>query len=410
MIAILYDVFIVEPTVISGNKRATRGRRESVSRFLDLLEKNGERIEETKQLVAQIYRFETPERPMVEFDVTQTPDWRYSGILWQWEYVESPWVNSELDRMLDHNIQRIRYQLENLPETDYVPALEGGGAPIAEMFGAERTSLPGRSGSIFKKKVIENLEHDIALLPEVEPEKIEHCADALEKLRFLAEMTDGKVLLTYPSMGGALNTASDLMGIDEMLIATSISKDALRKLVLRISWAIARTIKAFQRAVGEDLLIPRRRFYQPPWVKGLQVDDFTAVIRPDDYYEICADGWDVLNKEVGASYLHTCGPVIQCADLFTRLPGLAAFETVFVYPNSKKTNELEEMKYRLNGKVVMSSLGLPVATDVWCSTVSDPENLTASWLEEMSKGGGFNMHNWGTPDEGRQLLRRLGLL
>ena len=63
----------------------------------------------------------------------------------------------------------------------------------------------------------------------------------------------------------------------------------------------------------------------------------------------------------------------------------------------------------MHGQVVMSSAGLPVATDVWRSTVSDPENLTASWLEEMSKGGGFNMHNWGTPEEGRQLLRRLGL-
>ena len=400
----------MKQSVISANKKAVQGRRESVKGFLDLLEENRERIDETKRLVEQIYRFETPDRPMVEFDVTQTPDWRYAGELWQFEYDRSSWVRTELDRILDHNMQRIRHQLENLPESDYVPAMECGGAPTSEMFGAERTSIPGRGGSIFKKKVIENPERDIPLLPQVEPEKIQFCADVLERLRFLAEMTDGKVLLIYPAMGGALNTASDLMGIDDMLIAVSTSKDALRELVLRITSTIANTIKAYQKAVGAEMLIPRRRFYQPPWVQGLQIDDFTAVIRPEDYYEICADGWNALYQEVGEIFLHTCGPVIQCADLFIKLPGLTAFETVYVSTNSKTTHELEEMKDRLKGQVVMSSAGLPCASDVWQSTVSDPENLTASWLEEMSRGGGFNMHNWGTPEEGKQLLGKLDLL
>ena len=56
------------------------------------------------------------------------------GELWQFGYVQSMWVRTELDRNLDHNMQRIRHQLENLPESDYVPAMECKGARISEMF------------------------------------------------------------------------------------------------------------------------------------------------------------------------------------------------------------------------------------------------------------------------------------
>jgi hypothetical protein len=196
-----------------------------------------------------------------------------------------------------------------------------------------------------------------------------------------------------------------MMNHSEMLMACHASKEAMRDLASRI-WQVAiRMVRALQQAVGTDVLTPRARFYQPSWVQGLVVDDYISVIGPQDYYDVCVDAWRAMSEAVGPCFFHTCGPVQHCVDVLATLPGLVGFETAFVDRRSKTTYELEELKARLQGQVVVNSTPLPLG-----HTVSDPENLTISWLQRISQGGGFVLGARGTVEEGRQLLNRLGLL
>jgi len=381
-------------TALVESIRKARTRQDAVAIFLDLLELHKPRIEETKCLVGQIYEFETPDRPVVEFDVTGH------------RYKKSQWVRSDLDQLLDSNIQSLCFQIESLPESDFVPCLGPGWGHsdlIGRMLGAEYDILED-GGVLAKSNLITDLDRDLVNLPDPDPSRTEVGAKVLRNVCFLAEATNGKVPITYPQMQGPLTNAARLMDHSEMLMACHDSKEAMRELSNRI-WQIAiRMVKALQEAVGADLLTPRRRFHQPAWVRGLIVDDYLSVIRPDDYYDICADAWEAMHKAVGPIFFHTCGPVKQCTEVMTRLPGLVGFETAFIDGRSKTTHELEELKARFQGQVVINSFELPLG-----EPVSDPENLTASWLEKISQGGGFMLQVSGAVEEGRGLLGRLGL-
>lgn len=378
--------------------------------FLELLEKNKPRIDETKHLIEQIYRFETPDRPVIYFNVERTPDWRFNGKnTFQYDYVKSSWVSSDLDKLLDDNVQRIMFQLERFPEADYVPTLRGGGASIGSMYGVESTPIPGRGGSILKKKVISDLEADLPRIPDIDPANTPQGIKALEIVQFLSEVSEGKIPIVYPGMGGPLNTAASLMGMSEMMMASCTSIGALKELVNHIMANIARMTQAFQKIVDPDMLVPRFRLYQPSWAQAVLVDDFISVVRPEHYFEICADAYRNLSDTAGMIFLHTCGPVIPCADTLAKLPGLAGFETCFINGNSRTTREIGEMKTSLSSNSVLNCFGLPTATDVFNGLVDDPENLTPEWIEEMYEGGGFIFQNCGTPEEGKQLLSALGL-
>lgn len=386
-------------------------RAAAVQCFLELLERNQPRIEETKHLIEQIYRFETPDRPVIYFNVERTPDWRFDGKnMRQYDYVKSSWAFSDLDKCLDDNMQRIVFQLERFPEADYVPTLRCGSASIGTMYGVESSAIPDGGGSILKKKVISDLEADLQRLPDIDPASTPQGSKAVEAVQFLSEVTEGEIPIVYPGMGGPLNTAASLMGISEMMMASCTFTEALKELVNHIMTAIARMTQAFQKNVAPGMMVPRFRLYQPSWVQSVLVDDFVSVVRPESYHEICAGAYRNLSDTSGMIFLHTCGPVIPCAETLATLPGLAGFETTFITGNSRTTEKLEEMKSRLSSRTVLNCFGLPVATDVYSAMVNDPENLTPEWIEKMYEGGGFIFQNCGTPEEGRQLLGTLGVL
>jgi hypothetical protein len=143
---------------------------------------------------------------------------------------------------------------------------------------------------------------------------------------------------------------------------------------------------------------------QPPWIRGLLVDDYVSVLRPENYEAVTRTSWQMIADRIGPTFLHTCGPVLKWAGMLRRLPGLAGMETAFVHGFSKTTSELEELKRALRGTVVLQSFELPHG-----EIVHDEESLTAEWLRRMSENGGFIMQGSGPAKRGRELFRLLGL-
>jgi hypothetical protein len=219
--------------------------------------------------------------------------------------------------------------------------------------------IPRLFGCDFDVTRITDLERDIDGVMAEEIDILAHprARDQVEFTGLSAEMLQGRVPVVYPQMQGLLTNS------------------------VRIIQALQKT------AGGPENVRPRGRFYQPSWIRGLQVDDYLSVIRPDDYEAICAPTWREMTDALGPIYLHTCGPVAHALDMIRRLPGLAGFETAFVNGQSTTTQEIRSGKSRLQGKLVFSTFGLPHG-----EPASDGGNLTREWLDGMSAGGGYMLH------------------
>ena len=376
------------------HQAATRG--EALRIFLALLDRHAERIAKTKARVEDIYRFVTPDRPVVDFDV--------SGF----NHCGGAWVQSAQDGLLDGQMQQIAFRLESLPEADFVPCMSPGtmGSEfIPLMFGAE-FDYPADGGAVPKGYLLQSLA-DVARLPEVDIRETPQGRAVLENTRFLYELTEGKVNIVYPQMQGPITNTVRLMEQMEVLMACAEDPEGMAHFALTVWRPAIQVMQEMRAIVGADsgVLRPRGRFYQPAWVQGLLVDDYISVIAPEQYLAITAEAYRRTVETMGAIFLHTCGPVCQCVPALIASPGLVGFEVVFLRGQRKTTEDLRGLKAQLQGKVVLNSVQLPFG-----ETVHDEENLTAEWLAGMTDGGGFMLNATGTADEGRGLLERLGII
>ena len=371
-------------------------RDEAVSCFLDLLEIHSEKIADVKKRVEQVYRFETPDRPVFQFDV--------KGLA----YHESRWVRSDLDKLLDRNMQNLAFKLESMPESDFVPLLGAGlSGPwlIPSMFGVTFDFSP-QHNAFQHFNLIEELPRDLSKLEDVDVTKTEAWTNLVERVRFMVEVTQGKVQIAYPQMQGQLTNASRFMDQEDMLIACYTDPESMR--VIANTWAdvASRLIMALQQVAGDpSLLRPRGRFYQPDWVCGLIVGDYLTIMDPEQYYRICSDSWEIMYRRLGHIFYHTCGPVLHSVDVMKKLPGLAGFECTYVRGQNGTIADLTETKRLLNSKIVLHSFEWPLG-----GAVEDTENLTAEWLSDMSRGGGFMMQDSGSIEKGRDLFEKLEII
>ena len=367
-----------------------------MDRFLELLGVHRPRIEDTRRRVEAVYRFETPARPVFQWDV--------QGL----QYRRSDWVRSKLDELLDANLQRIAFQLQSFPESDFVPTLATGIGTsdlIPRMFGVTFDITP--EGAVLQRfNLLEELPRDLAKLQRVDVTQTEPWCDAVERVSFLHEATRGQVYIAMPQMQGPDTTIPRLMDHAGMLMACHTDPDSMRALSNMWGDVASRLQVRLQQVVGDPALMrPRLRFYQPEWVRSVVVGDYLPLLKPLRWYDIFAEAFATLSQRAGPIFYHTCGPVIGTEEVLKRLPGLAGFETSYVLKQTKRTADLADLKARLAGKLVLCSFEWPLGG--FCE---DMENFTAAWLWKMTEGGGFMVQDSGPVEEGRELFGRLNLL
>ena len=385
-----------DPAITLAALRTAPSRVEAVRRFFDLLDAHGARRADLKRRVDQVYRFETPDRPVFQFDVTGH------------KYEPAAWADSALDKLLDSNLQRIAFQIERMPESDVMPTLGTGigrSDLIPRMFGVTFDVTP--EGAVLQHfNLIEELPRDLARLQDVDVTQTEPWRDAVERVRFLAEATEGRVDIAQPQMQGPDTNAARLMDQSAMLMACRTHPDAMR--VVSNVWAdvASRLQQTLQQVAGRPgLMRPRARFYQPEWVTTVVVGDYLPFMQPKRWQEIFGEAFAILHRRAGPIFYHTCGPVIGTEDVLMALAGLVGFETSYVRKQSKRLADLADLKARLAGKLVLCSFEWALG-----GFTEDMENFTAEWLWGMSEGGGFMIQDSGPADEGYALYRQLDLL
>ena len=369
---------------------------EAVAVFSDALDRHALRIAETQARTEAIFRSRTPDRPFVQYTPTDLDTALDVG--------PPAWAATERHRLLATQLSGIIANLELLPESDYLPTLSPGYGTsdlIPRMLGAEVEVVDGCV--LPRSYLLSDLARDLPVLGMPDPATAEPCRNLLETCRFLVEATRGCVPLAYPQMQGPTTNAVRLMDQEEYLVACLTEPDRIRSLSEHLTRIIIAITKSLWYAVGDQALTrPRQRGAQPEWVCGLMVDDYLSVLSPRTYLEVVGSSWDLMARELGPIFLHTCGPTLQWGESLAQLPGLAGLETSFVRGFSKTTDDLCAQKAALGGRAVLQSFVLPDG-----STVHDEANLTARWLESISNGGGFMLHAAGSVETGRRLLRDL---
>jgi hypothetical protein len=372
-------------------------RASAVRIFFDFLEPHRARIEATERRAEAIFRFRTPDRPFIHYDATDAA----AGL----EQKQAEWARNNLDHSLAGQLAAMILALEALPESDYVPKLNPGYGHsdlLPRMLGAEFDVMPD-GACIPKSFLLRDLAADLPKLPRPDPMTTEPCRGVLETSRFLVEATEGRLPIVYPQMQGPTTNAVRLMDQEDYLVACITEPEQVRGLSEHLTGMIIDIVKAFWRTIGNHALArPRQRGVQPAWVRGLLVDDYISVVKPETYLEITRSSWQMMAEQLGPIFLHTCGPTLQCGEMLRQLPGLAGFETTFVKGFSKTTADLDAQKALVHGKAAFQSFILPDDR-----TVQDEANLTADWLRRISAGGGFMLHTAGPAARGRAFLQEM---
>jgi hypothetical protein len=372
-------------------------RASAVRVFFDALAPHQDRIAATERRADQIFRFQTPDRPFIQFDVTDAA----AGL----EQPPAQWAHSPLDHTLAWQLMGMILTLDALPESDYVPMLNpsyGTSDLIPRMLGAEFDVMPD-GACIPRVLLLHDLATDLPKLSRPDPKEVEPCRGVLDTCCFLVEATEGRLPIVYPQMQGPTTNAVRLMDQEDYLVACLTEPELVRRLSEHLTGMIIDISQAMWQAIGNPALArARQRGVQPAWVRGLLVDDYISVIKPDTYLEVARSSWQMMAEQLGPIFLHTCGPTLQCGEMLRQLPGLAGFETTFINGFSKTTTDLEAQKAVVNGQVAFQSFILPDNR-----TVQDEENLTADWLRRISAGGGFLLHTGGTAAEGRAFLAQM---
>lgn len=372
-------------------------RESAVRVFFDALAPHEQRIVATERRADDIFRFRTPDRPFIQYDVTDAA----AGL----EQKPAQWAKSNLDHTLAGQLINMILILEAMPESDYVPMLNPGYGTsdlIPRMLGAQFDAAA--DGAVIPRAfLVRDLATDLPKLSRPDPLATEPCRGVLETCRFLVEATGGRLPIVYPQMQGPTTNAVRLMNQEDYLVACLTEPELVRRLSEHLTGMIIDICKAIWQAIGNPVLArARARGVQPAWVRGLLVDDYISVVNPKTYLDVARSSWQMMSKQLGPIFLHTCGPTLQCGGMLLQLPGFAGFETAFVQGRSKTTTDLEAQKTALRGRVTLQSFILPDN-----KTVQDEANLTANWLRRISEGGGFLLHTAGTAANGRAFMERM---
>ncbi len=253
---------------------------------------------------------------------------------------------------LDYFLQYIVFHLEMLPEIDFIPSIElgfGFSDLIPSMFGIEFDYINDSAiNKTYYFKDLDSLTGKVDEMPEINIMKEKRVVEILNEMDLLLEVTKGRLDIAYPQLQGPLSNVARMLPQEEMLCGTIQEPEAISKLAMKI-WRVAVDIQKalIDKDKDTDALRTRSRFCPPKWIKGLIVEDYISVLRPEDYLELLSGAYEMTNKELGPIFQHTCGPSLQSSDVIKNLPGMVGFETAFVNKNTKTTYDVEQQERTL---------------------------------------------------------------
>jgi len=370
--------------------------RDAVKIFQYVLEENTGRILASKQKMLDIYNGRTPKSPYFEFSIT-------SGI----SNKKSVWANTSFLDELSREMQKITQMLQMTKGFDFVPSVSVDAASdsgyVARLLGSQIEDFKENGINIIRHAIETAADVDNLVMPNLGEDQFFN--QMFEHVKLLSDTLEGCVDIVYPQLQGPATNSFRVMPQEEGLISCLTEPEQMEKLgniVTRITIDVLKELIRY--AGGFRYFRPRARFYQPEYVRGLFVDDWISIISPESYMEIYRSSWEMMYREMGPIFLHTCGPIDQCSELLTSLPGLVGMEATYIKGQSKTVNDLAAIKKKLDGKITLGSFGGPFG-----NVVQDEENFNPDVLKQLSWNGHFAIQAHGTPEYAAKLANLMDL-
>lgn len=258
-------------------------------------------IEVRKQRIRNVWNYKKVDHIPVIISIYSNP-WNYTIH----EQYEDP------QKQLAVALEGVKKSLQWVPD-DYIPSIrpDVGCVVVSSTFGGEliyNKNMPNTTIGI--KPIISNPE-EIYKLKTPNPYKDGLMPAALERMRYFAKHTQGKIYLSNVDMGGPLNAACDL--IESTLFYKMMLKnpEPLKYLLNMLTDLFIYYDQLLIEAAGglENMAsIDWDNTWCPEGYKGYVSDDICANIDPKSFELFSKPYNNRIYERFGAGLLHNCGP------------------------------------------------------------------------------------------------------
>jgi len=257
-------------------------------------------VEKAKQKIRDIFEHRPVDKIPINFTIYSNPK----------KYTLHEQIK-DADKGLEVILNNVKRTLELIPK-DYVPVVgpEVGNVIIENAFGM-KILFPENPEQFpyWNEPAIKNIS-DVYDLKIPDPYEDEFFVSCLKRLQYIVSKINNKIYLGGYDMGSSINTAMNLMGSDLFYRSLIENKEALHKLLEKITLTYITYFVLCVDAAGGLNKMGSISFHQwlPEGYKGCLADDVCANISPEMFNEFSKPYNSRIYRIFGPGLLHNCGP------------------------------------------------------------------------------------------------------
>jgi hypothetical protein len=301
-------------------------------------------------------------------------------------------------------LHEIQFQLENFPDTDYVPFFKLpylGEGIIPSMFGAEQYVVE-HTPPFTKGRVLDSI-GDLEKLPQkIDPEKDGWGPRLKEALEIFLDATQGEIPVGVVDHQSPYGIGTKILGNEELMLAMYDEPELVHRFLEICRQATEDVITAMEKWAGNpDLIVKNYRI--PVKDGGIIIwDDYISVISPSLHKKFSVPVNNKLFDKYGKGHLHTCGPYYPGFIEAVLEHHASTIDTVITHGMVRLEEDYRMLK-KDTSAVDIRLTGPLYLNDVHIHNKNHTKNPSREFLEEMGKDGGLFLTAGGTIEDGKEL-------
>lgn len=352
-----------------------------------------DRIEQAKERVSLWHNRKPADRPPFLFTA--------SGF--QSPYTKGEQANDQ-SKAVDHALLEIKYQLENFPDTDYIPFFKLpylGEGVIPSMFGAEQHVVENNP-PFTKGRILDSI-NDLDKLPvRIDPEKDGWGPRIKEALEIFLDATGGEIPVGVVDHQSPYGIGTKLLGNEELMLAMYDEPELVHRFLDICRQATEDVIAAMEKWAGDPDLIVKN--YRIPLKDGGIIiwDDYISVITPSLHKEFSVPVNNRLFKKYGRGHLHTCGPYFPGFIDAVLEHDASTIDMVITRGMVRLEDDFRLLKEQAL-RTDIRLFGDPWVNDVHIHSQNYTKKPGREFIKEMVSDGAVFLTSCGTAEEGSEM-------
>jgi hypothetical protein len=164
----------------------------------------------------------------------------------------------------------------------------------------------------------------------------------LHMAEYFVEQTQGELPLSFCDIQSPLNTAGNIMDINQFFMDCFDEPDTVRELLDRMADQMVAYLCEMHKVIGDALVRPGHGFASARGLAGLGVsDDNVCMLSPAMYANIASKSIERLTAPFGGLAFHSCGNYADKLPVVKGLKGLKGIDAAFTPQTDPDPNDPE---------------------------------------------------------------------